>query len=567
MPRNDAAAAGDEHQLRELTHALPCRSATQTMPDTEIPPPVHRISLGREGRASPTRLAASSTITMRASVTMRGGLAKKNHGLGELWGPFNWRPLALGMAPAALASSFVLGVYADTGALLYELVRPLVTSIGIAVSMQIVLSLALRSVTAGSYLALLLVAMTVISKRLLLVGIAVMLVALYARRRGWRLDIQAPLVAIIALLFLLSVVRVATSEAFNLGDLVVRPTGSGTAEPGSPDIFLIMLDGYPRSDTLASFGYDNSWFENELAERGFRVSSASTTSYPYTGLTVATMLNMEHLPDIEGLYPAPDTHVGQTRALLDVANNSPVLSELEDRGYWTVSAGLTEVRGAIRNVDEYIDGGEIRLWERQVLQRTTVWPQLCEMVVIPQHRSLIESTFAAITNAGAEGRDGQTFMFAHVMSPHTPIVFDSEGRPATVRGSGDCAAQFGIDVTSIGLGREVFEHAMAEQVHYLNNRTIDALDSLIANKPEAVVVIFSDHGARHSGEVADEWFRNFFAARTPGREDVFGDDVRPIDIFPRLFGEYFGLAIPTPDGRSFTSTHGILLPLDLTEWR
>lgn len=485
----------------------------------------------------------------------------------ERSGKFALRRMAFAMAPAGLASAFVLGVYADTGALLFELVRPLVVSIGLAISLQAVLSLLLRGLTAGTYAAIVILAMTVISKRLLLVAIAVMLVALYARRRGWRLELQAPLAAVVLLMLIVSVARVLTSGAFDPADLVARPNGTGAAEPSSPDIFLIMLDGYPRSDTLASFGYDNTWFEDELVERGFGVSSASTTSYPFTGPTVTTMLNMEHLPDIERLNPAPKTHVGQTRALVEATNNGPVLAELEHRGYWTVSAGLTEVRGSIRNVDEYIDRGEIRLWERQVLQRTTIWPELCEAVVIPQHRSLIESTFTAIENAGAERRDDPIFMFGHVMSPHTPIVFNAEGAPVTVRGSGDCATQFGIDATLIGLEQEVFEHAMAEQVHYLNTRTLDALDSIIENNPAAVVIVFSDHGARHSEEVTEEWFRNFFAARTPGRDGVFGDDARPIDIFPRLFGEYFGLAIPTPDDRAYTSTHGISMPLDLTVWR
>ena len=45
---------------------------------------------------------------------------------------------------------------------------------------------------------------------------------------------------------------------------------------------------------------------------------------------------------------------------------------------------------------------------------------------------------------------------------------------------------------------------------------------------------------------------NFFAAITPGREDVFPDDISPVDLFRLLFDAYYdtdyGRATPPEDG-------------------
>ena len=475
-----------------------------------------------------------------------------------------WYALWL-VAPAATAAAFVLTAFADTGAMLFELPRALAAAVGIVAFGQGALTMLLRrpAMAAGITLAL---AATVVDWRLALAAVGLFVARLYFRQRDWTFSPMRPVAVVVAVVFAVSISRAVSSEAFVLGDLIARPNGSGAADASAPDIFLIMLDGYPRSDTLASFGYHNDWFEAELEERGFLVSPGSRSNYPLTWLTLASMFNMSHLEDVPGLYPAASTYVGQIRALGQAINSGRVLEELEAHGYLTVSAGMPEAQGAVRNIDVYVDSGEIRAWERQVLQRTSLWGPLCEVVIIPQHRSLIESSFDAVEVVAESQSADPTFMFAHVMSPHTPIVFDSEGESAPDTGSKDCSSQFHIDTTRIGLTPEEFRAAMAEQVHHINTRTVEALDAIITARPDSVVIVFSDHGARYSASVEDEWFRSFFAARTPGHGDIFGVTARPIDIFPAIFDAYFNISTHRADDRAYTLARGIELPLLLEPW-
>ena len=197
----------------------------------------------------------------------------------------------------------------------------------------------------------------------------------------------------------------------------------------------------------------------------------------------------------------------------------------------------------------------MRLWERQVMQRTGFWQVLCDAVVIPQHRDLLKSTFDAIGDVAATERSEPTFMLAHVMAPHTPIVFDADGTPADFSGR-TCGAQFEIDAAVIGVSEREYRAAMAEQVAYLNMRTLKAIDEILASSPEAVVVVFSDHGSRYSSEPSDEWFHSFLAARTPAHPGVVERDPRPIAIFPAIFNAYFGTNYSVPTDSTFIGLEG-----------
>ena len=66
--------------------------------------------------------------------------------------------------------------------------------------------------------------------------------------------------------------------------LVVDPSRGGG---GPPDIYVILLDGYPRADTLARlFDFDNGPFLAALEAKGFDVSAGSSSNYMYTELTL-----------------------------------------------------------------------------------------------------------------------------------------------------------------------------------------------------------------------------------------------------------------------------------------
>ncbi len=69
-----------------------------------------------------------------------------------------------------------------------------------------------------------------------------------------------------------------------------NPTGT------VPDVFLIVLDEYTRSDMLLQKDeFDNSGFLRELDELGFVTIPCSQPNYLHTDLSMYTMLNLDYL--------------------------------------------------------------------------------------------------------------------------------------------------------------------------------------------------------------------------------------------------------------------------------
>ncbi len=97
----------------------------------------------------------------------------------------------------------------------------------------------------------------------------------------------------------------------------------GTREPG-PNIHVLVLDGYPRADVLASAGMDNAEFLTSMQDRGFDVYDDSLSNYDLTPFSLLSMLSLQHVESIESLrLDEPLATVAEqqrvlTRALLDL---------------------------------------------------------------------------------------------------------------------------------------------------------------------------------------------------------------------------------------------------------
>jgi len=154
------------------------------------------------------------------------------------------------------------------------------------------------------------------------------------------------------------------------------PQGSGLSADGSatqvdqskPDVYLLLLDGYPRPDTLKStFGVDDGPFVEQLESRGFDVATNSHSDYPDTAYTLASMLNIAYLDDIPQLAGVDAGDPGSTGSYLDAINRNRAFELLRGEGYQIVSTGSGWEQLAIRQSDVYLDGGELNTYEAVML--------------------------------------------------------------------------------------------------------------------------------------------------------------------------------------------------------
>jgi len=340
------------------------------------------------------------------------------------------------------------------------------------------------------------------------------------------------------------------------------------SEPG-PDIFLIVLDGYPRADTLATtYGFDNSPFLHELEDRGFEVATRARSNYNMTYLTFASMLSMKHVADIPQLDPSLPKEE-QRRRLAQVIANPTLIRVLRDHGYQITMVQSPFPMTAVRSADHYVDTGQLNDFEIGLVVRASQRGPVGRLVadfLADQLRERVRLEFDELRRL-AEPAAAPRFVMVHLLTPHPPFVFGPSGENAPVQ---DCfPAACGLwDGWTSQLRRDDFETAAGDQITYVNSEVLRAVDAILAAATQPpIIILMSDHGSRLDPDDPDEMHRILFATLTPGQAGLFEDDATPISVFPRLLRAYLGVYVAEPPPLEFQWDMRIEGdPLDLTPY-
>lgn len=472
--------------------------------------------------------------------------------------------------PAAILVAFILNLLVDTGVSPYAAARPLILALLIGLAVPWVAGLATadrhRAGVLGVTLALgpILAASAPAGSVPALAALGLVTLALVAlqpalKRRSTSsaapardlLPVATRVLTIASVILLVAVgikaVQLGRVETF-AGDLVaefpLRPHGAA-ASPGTigaPNLFFIMLDGYPRADKLLSeFGIDNAAFIADLRARDFAVAGRSRSNQTRTLLTLAQMFNYYSTENVARDLDDPDR-----LWRLDI-NNGAFFGDLHERGYETVAVSSGWEQSALRRVDQFVDTGQLNEFEWAVAQMTGV--SVLADAVMPDvaassRRSRILGGFRVAEQEAQSLRGSRKFVFVHIAAPHAPQVFDAAGRPLDVRGF---ALQYGDALEISRFGFEEYTRRLEGQLEFLNGRTIHLIDSVVASDPGAVVVVFSDHGTnappRAPGDTppyADLRTANLLAVRSPGHPGIIDDRSTLANLLPRLLRAYTG---------------------------
>ena len=127
--------------------------------------------------------------------------------------------------------------------------------------------------------------------------------------------------------------RTPTHQTAAVDEVVDRllPAGLPTVVGDRPDIYYIILDGYPRRDALVDF--DNTSFIRELERRGFYVASEAISNYDYSITSISSSLNMSYLDDVGRRTPLTKDD------LVDISQYHATGAILKGLGYTYVHLG------------------------------------------------------------------------------------------------------------------------------------------------------------------------------------------------------------------------------------
>ena len=447
----------------------------------------------------------------------------------------------IGLAPVLVAVAFVLIGFVNNAVPLDQLWRPMAIAVAAALAIQAVAVFALGWVR-GSFWAF--VAVGIVSGLFVLAGAAVLALTLFGlvardSKRQYRLGgllvagVGATLLAVVAL-------QGVARGAFDWEPIEIAAPEIGQLQAG-PSIHLLMLDGYPREDLLAELGFDNGPFLSAMADIGFEAYAGSQSNYDRTPFSILTMLSMRHLDDISELDDVAGGTADQQRVAGRALLGAPLLDELESAGYRTRVVEGPVVHVPLGGAHLETSAGTATNFELDTLQRTPL-AGVAEWFgfAMGQGRDHVTTTLDLF----ADPPDSPSFTFAHVMAPHAPFSFLADGSPAPAPPCypATCAIFEGRPER---LGWTDAEHwqRMVEHVEHVNALLLEAVGEIVADDPDAVIVLFSDHGMRVDDDQAN-MHRNLILARTPGEPGLFGESPTLVNVVPMLLNAYLGAEVP-----------------------
>ena len=323
-------------------------------------------------------------------------------------------------------------------------------------------------------------------------------------------------------------------------------SATGTQEDASsklPDIYYIILDGYPRQDMLDKYyNYKNDDFVEQLEEIGFYVAPCSQSNYAMTLLSLSSSLNMGYLEDLN-----PDiTQIDYPDLLI----HSQARNLLEDLGYQTVSIEsgiwytefqdadyfLTQDKPAARSFFDFSKLGEFEImYIRTTIMRLaeeygSVW--IDSLFYNPRQDSYNRILFEFDTLDESAAIPGPKFVFAHILAPHSSgTIFGEDGSFIVAQDD---------------------EVALGNELTYLNQRTLEVVQNILATSGiPPVIVIQGDHG------LSTESRMSILAAMYfPGAgQDHLYPNITPVNIFRVIFNIYFDQNYPLIPDKSYYSPY------------
>ena len=267
------------------------------------------------------------------------------------------------------------------------------------------------------------------------------------------------------------------------------------AQEDLPNVYLIILDEYaPFAMAEKYYGYYPVEFEAFLKMHRFNISTNSHNSSFYTQEVTAGLIGLEPPEEITKYTLTTDGRFGKFVTGSSDQNavyaKSKLMYFFKSRGY---TVKVATMLGEVFNMDtprlycdEYFQlplNQRGKSWENTVtstvLERSALEPiqyMLHAHVDVNYYNRMVEGIFNWIQKSVQN--TPPRFLWAHVICPHGPYLFESDGRWRQEPGS------------------EADPQNYLKQYQYITMRITEVLTTLIAKNPNIVIMLMSDHSAR-----------------------------------------------------------------------
>jgi hypothetical protein len=335
-----------------------------------------------------------------------------------------------------------------------------------------------------------------------------------------------------------------------------------------PDIYVIVLDTYMRSDALKQdLGYDNSPFIDQLTKMGFYVASCGHPNYTFTYASISALLNMRYIP---GAYANDDWDEFSNNSFWNILRNDEVRAQLKSVGYKTVAFEEEYPLVEFDDSDVLIGTSHPTISSQYLYPFEVLYQQSTAAIILTaldpngKAEGFFQSIFpsqnkSSVDLSGLKGPNkdfvathiistefildhitdvpaiaGPKFTYVHLFIPHAPFVFGPDGQIMTDPGyySGDRS----------GATTEAYQlKGYVNQVQYIDKRIAPILQMVISkSKNPPIIILMGDHGLENLNRRTD-----LLAYYLPdnGNAKLY-PNISPVNSFRLIFDQYFGANYP-----------------------
>lgn len=320
----------------------------------------------------------------------------------------------------------------------------------------------------------------------------------------------------------------------------------------APDIYYIILDAYGRDDVLRDvYNYDNTPFLADLESKGFYIAKCSQSNYGQTMLSLTSSLNMNYLDTLTSdLDPNKDNRA-PLRAL---GKYNAVRKFLDSMGYNTVSFETNFPVSEWNDADYFLRPhiGGMNDFELMIMQTSAGRAYMDTFFESPETRSAewyrLRTLFTLEQlETTVQDIPGPKFVFTHLVIPHHPFVFGSNGE----------------ELNNINQSVPDFPEYVVgykNQVIYINKRIEHLVETILSESENPpVIIIQGDHGPSPF-DVIENRMRILNAYYLPGHSQKLYSSITPVNTFRIIFDEYFAQNYDLLNDASYFSKYD--LPYD-----
>jgi hypothetical protein len=320
--------------------------------------------------------------------------------------------------------------------------------------------------------------------------------------------------------------------------------------PYKPDIYYFILDRYGNKETLKNdFDFDNSAFYEFLEEKGFFVARESYSNYLFTDVSVTSSLNMMLHDKPENIFRGS----GELRPLFYLMENNKLFNFFKSRGYTVINAGDVYYEPTVhnKNADINMHFFPFRKLSFVIIQTSILGPFSNKYLDFYADKFNYDNLLRQFEEFGRiPEMEGPVFLFAHILSPHDPFIFDEDGSYMSFE-----------EGQSRG-----YAASYRAQVIATNNLLMKTIDTILekSDKPP-IIIIQGDEGPYPINPRTTSWLEAtpaelrsktgiINAYYLPGfdKSNLY-HSITPVNSFKLVLNHYFGMELEFSPDDTFSS--------------